>query len=135
MHIARKAVETIASNLGIPVALHVCGRVVEIFKDLLRWEGIAMLSHAFMGDDNIELLDFQELSASHKMLGLGCIDTQSTRIEETHNIEDLITKAIQKMPKERIAIHPDCGLRLLPRDIALEKMKRMVIASRRAAQL
>jgi len=135
MHIARKAVETIASNLGIPVALHVCGRVVQIFKDLLRWEGITMLSHAFMGDDNIALLDFEELSASERMLGLGCIDTQSTQVEDTQKIEDLVKTAIQKVPRERIAIHPDCGLRLLPRDIALEKMKRMVIASRRAAQL
>ena len=94
-----------------------------------------MLSHAFMGDDNIALLDFEELSASERMLGLGCIDTQSTQVEDIQKIEDLVKKAIQKVPKERIAIHPDCGLRLLPRDIALEKMKRMVIASRRASQL
>lgn len=134
MHIARNAVESIASNLSVPVALHVCGRVVDIFKELLLWEGITMLSHAFMGDDNIAILDLDELSASQKILGFGCIDTQSTQVEDTEKIETLIRKAIQKLPKNRIAIHPDCGLRLLPRDIALEKMKRMVIASQRAAQ-
>ena len=133
MHIAQKAVEIIASNLSVPVALHVCGRVVEIFRELLRWEGITMLSHAFMGDDNIALLDFEELSASDRMLGLGCINTQSTQVEDTQKIEDLVNKAIQKLPKGRIAIHPDCGLRVLPRDIAFEKMRRMVVAARRAA--
>jgi len=123
MRIARQAVETIATNLRVPVALHVCGRVVEIFKELLRWQGITMLSHAF-----------NELSTSQKMLGFGCIDTQSTQVEDTEKIENLVRRAIQKLPKESIAIHPDCGLRLLPRDIAFEKMKRMVVAARRAAE-
>ena len=107
---------------------------MDIFRELLLWEGITMLSHAFMGDDNIAILDLDELSASQKILGFGCIDTQSAQVEDTEKIETLIRKAIQKLPKNRIAIHPDCGLRLLPRDIALEKMKRMVIASQRAAQ-
>lgn len=135
MRIARQAVETIATNLRVPVALHVCGRVVDIFKELLRWQGITMLSHAFMGDDNIAILDLDELSASQKMLGFGCIDTQSTQVEDTEKIENLVRTAVQKLPKERIAIHPDCGLRLLPRDIAFEKMKRMVVAARGAATL
>ena len=93
-----------------------------------------MLSHAFMGDDNMEILSFKELWSSDKMLGLGCIDTKSTKIEEVENIEKLIRIAVEKIPKERIAVHPDCGLRVLPREVAFEKMKRMVIAAERVLQ-
>lgn len=134
MGIARKAVEGIATNLKVPVSLHVCGRVSQIFKELLQWEGIKMLSHAFMGDDNMEILSFKELRASDKMLGFGCIDTKSSKIEEVEDIENLIKIALENIPKDRIAVHPDCGLRLLPREVAFEKMKRLVTAAERALQ-
>lgn len=134
MGIAQKAVERIATNLKVPVSLHVCGRVSQIFKELLQWEGIKMLSHAFMGDDNMEILSFKELRASDKMLGFGCIDTKSSKIEEVEDIENLIKIALENIPKDRIAVHPDCGLRLLPREIAFEKMKRLVTAAERALQ-
>jgi len=134
MGIARKAVESIATNLKVPVSLHVCGRVSQIFKELLQWEGIKMLSHAFMGDDNMEILSSKEVRASDKMLGVGCIDTKSSKIEEVEDIENLIKIALENIPKDRIAVHPDCGLRLLPREIAFEKMKRLVTAAERVLQ-
>ena len=134
MEIAREAVQRIALGLKIPVALHVCGEVNRIFKELLEWEGIKMLSHAFMGDGSLKILDFPELWASDKMLGLGCIDTKSNRVEEVEEIEELIRMALTRIPVERLAIHPDCGLRILPREVAFEKMKRMVIAAGRVLQ-
>jgi 5-methyltetrahydropteroyltriglutamate--homocysteine methyltransferase len=132
MEVAREAVQKVSMGLKVPVALHVCGNVNRIFGELLRWEGIRMLSHAFMGDGSLDILDFSELRKSDKMLGLGCIDTKSTRVEEISEINELIKRALKRLPAERIAIHPDCGLRTLPREIALEKLKRMVIASREA---
>ena len=134
MGIAQKAVESIATNLNVPVSLHVCGRVSQIFEELLQWEGIKMLSHAFMGDDNMEILSSKEFRASDKMLGFGCIDTKSSKIEEVEDIENLIKIALENIPKDRIAVHPDCGLRLLPREIAFEKMKRLVTAAERVLQ-
>jgi len=134
MGIAQKAVESIATNLNVPVSLHVCGRVSQIFKELLQWEGIKMLSHAFMGDDNMEILSSKEFRASDKMLGLGCIDTKSSKIEEVEDIENLIKIALENIPKDRIAVHPDCGLQLLPREVAFEKMKRLAIAAERVLQ-
>ena len=134
MEIARKAVESIALNLQVPVALHVCGRVTQIFRELLPWKGIKMLSHAFMGDDNREILNYKELWASDKMLGLGCVDTNSLEIEEVEDIERLIRIALEHIPKERLVLHPDCGLGELPREVALEKMKRLAIAAERVLQ-
>ena len=131
MDIARRAIESIALNLTVPVALHVCGKVIKIFRELLTWRGITVLSHAFMSDDNRELLSYPELGSSDKMLGLGCINTASTKLDEVEEVEAVIRQALETVPQERLAIHPDCGLRALPRDIAFEKLRRMVLAAER----
>jgi 5-methyltetrahydropteroyltriglutamate--homocysteine methyltransferase len=131
MNIAREAIESIALHLQVPVALHVCGVVTKIFKELLQWEGITMLSHAFMGDNNLEILEMDEIQRSNKIIGLGCVDTKTPEVEEVADIERLITKALEKLPADRLAIHPDCGLRMLPHDVAFEKLKRMVLATKR----
>lgn len=127
-NVARRAVELISTNLKTPVALHVCGRVVPIFRELLKWNGLTMLSHAFMGDNNLELLDFPETVSSDRMLGLGCIDTKDNRVEDAEKVADLIQTAMGKLPIDRLAIHPDCGLRMLTRDVALGKLKQMSAA-------
>ena len=131
MAIAREAVESIAANLKVPVALHVCGKVTAIFEQLVEWRGIKLLSHAFMGDDNSAVLNSEKFLTSDKMLGLGCVDTKTTRIEEVDKIEKLIRWALDSMPPDRLAVHPDCGMRPLLRDAAFGKMKNMVKAARK----
>ena len=131
MAIAREAIESIATSLKVPVALHVCGKVTAIFEQLVDWRGIKLLSHAFMGEDNSALLNSEKFQASDKMLGLGCIDTKTDRVEEVNKIEKLIRSALDRMPPYKLVLHPDCGMRLLPRDSAFSKMENMVKAARR----
>ncbi len=130
MDIARDAVEHIAANLGVPVALHVCGSVKGIYNDLLQWNGISLLSHAFMGDKNDEMLQSSELKSSNKMLGLGCIDTKSPNLDAKDEVVALLRRGVTEVSRERIVVHPDCGMRMLPRSAAFEKMKVMVAAAR-----
>jgi 5-methyltetrahydropteroyltriglutamate--homocysteine methyltransferase len=134
MDIAKKAIENIARNLTIPVALHVCGKVQPIIDKLLDLQGVTLLSHGFMGEDNRELLRLPKLKSSHKMLGLGCVDTKKNRIEAVEEIVTLIKTAVQSIPANRLVIHPDCGLRSFDRETALAKLKNMVIAARTALQ-
>lgn len=133
MDIARNAVEHVAGNLGVPVALHVCGSVKGIYKDLLQWNGISLLSHAFMGDKNEEMLQSSELKSSNKMLGLGCIDTKSPDVDPEDEVAALLRRGIAQISRERIVVHPDCGMRMLPRNAAFEKMKVMVAAAKEVA--
>jgi 5-methyltetrahydropteroyltriglutamate--homocysteine methyltransferase len=134
MDIAKKAIESIALNLTVPVALHVCGKVKSIFDKLLDLQGVTMLSHGFMGEDNKEIIQSPKLISSPKILGLGCVDTKKNRIENVEEIEHLIKIAIQCIPANRLVIHPDCGLRLLDHKIAVAKLKNMVIAARSIPQ-
>lgn len=130
MAIARRAVEHIATGLSVPVAMHVCGTIGPILPELLEWKGLSLLSHAFMGDRNDAVLQSDALKQSDKMLGLGCIDTKTTDIEAEDAVIELITRGLKLLPQERIVIHPDCGLRILPRDIVQSKLKVMVSAAR-----
>jgi len=129
MNIARKAVESIATRLSVPVALHVCGSVGSIFPELQQWDGIALLSHAFMGDTNDDVLNSPDLASGTKTLGLGCIDTKVPDVEAVGDVTALIRRAKSVLPEERIVIHPDCGMRLLPRHSVVEKLKVMVAAA------
>ncbi len=130
MAIAREAVECIATGLKVPVALHVCGKITSVFEELVDWQGIKLLSHAFMGEDNLSVLNSKKFLSSDKLLGLGCIDTKSTTVEDIDKIEGLIRSALDLMPADRLVIHPDCGMRLFPRDVAFSKMRNMVQASK-----
>jgi 5-methyltetrahydropteroyltriglutamate--homocysteine methyltransferase len=131
MEIAKKAIERIALNLKVPVAVHVCGKVGSIIDKLLDLDGVDMISHGFKGEDNLALLQYDKLINSKKILGLGCVNTKRSKVEEVSEIETVIKTALQNFPRERLAIHPDCGLRPLnDREAALAKLKNMVIASR-----
>ena len=133
MDTARKAVERISSGVNIPVAMHVCGKVTHIFDEILQWD-LDILSHAFMGDDNLPLLQSKNLLESDKILGFGCVDTKNPRVESVEEITSLIQKALEVLGPERIVIHPDCGLRQLPRDAAYQKLENMVKAAKNALQ-
>ncbi|HSW57933.1 MAG TPA: hypothetical protein VLH15_05995 [Dehalococcoidales bacterium] len=131
LNIAKKAIESIAARIKVPVALHVCGRVIQIIDWLLDLKGVSVLSHGFKGEDNQSLLHYPALVASSKTLGLGCVDTKQMRVESTAEIADLIRLAAQQIPTEKLIIHPDCGLRSLGnRNVARAKLKNMVLAAK-----
>ena len=131
MTIAQHAVERLASGINVPVAMHVCGTVGKIVPQLLAWHGVTLLSHGFMGDKNDDILTSTEFRDSGKMLGLGCIDTKSPSIESEESVVALIRRALELLPAERVVVHPDCGLRMLPRDAVQSKLKVMTAAARR----
>jgi 5-methyltetrahydropteroyltriglutamate--homocysteine methyltransferase len=126
MDIAKESIETITSGLKAPVALHVCGDVTNVFDQLLEFGGVALLSHAFAGSPmNLKILDRKKIENAGKKIGLGCVDTTKTKVEDPSEVTALIKKAAGKIGKENIVVHPDCGLRTLPRDAARSKMEAM----------
>lgn len=133
MEIARHAVERLASGIRVPVAMHVCGTVGKIVPQLLTWQGVSLLSHGFMGDKNDDVLTSEEFKRSDKLLGLGCIDTKSPEVETADQVAALIQRGLDLLPPERVVLHPDCGLRMLPRDAVQRKLRAMTAAARRFA--
>ena len=133
MELAREAVEHLAAGFEGETALHVCGDVSRVFDSLLRFREIKVLSTAFAGcPANLGLVDRRKLEDAKKMLGFGCIDTASERIETVEETVALIRKGIALAGRENMVIHPDCGLRALPHDVAVAKLGAMCAAARLA---
>jgi len=133
MELAREAVERLAGGFGGECALHVCGDVSKVFDRLLHFRGIDVLSHSFSGTPgNLSLLSRRKLEEAGKMLGFGCMDTASERVETSEEVIALIRKGIASVGRENMVIHPDCGLRALPHAVARAKLWAMCAAARMA---
>jgi len=81
------------------------------------------------GRDNWEALKSVRFG---KKLGAGIVDGRNTRIESLEQIEESIRRLSEFVSADRIYVNPSCGLEYLPREIAFEKLKRMVEGARRA---
>src|SRR3990170_4909832 len=70
-----------------------------------------------------------------KSLGFGIVDARNTRMETADEIAEQIRRVGQLVPPERLYVNPSCGLEYLPREVAFEKLKRMVEGVRHAEAL
>ncbi|BCU67159.1 methionine synthase [Sulfolobales archaeon HS-7] len=62
----------------------------------------------------------------HGELGIGVIDVHQRRVESAEEVAEDIEHVLTQYPAKKIWINPDCGLKLLPRSIAFQKLKSMV---------
>ena len=137
---ARRAIKRITENLKVPVAMHVCGNVVNIFDELNTFN-VHILDHEFASNrKNLDILE-----SIDKKVGFGCINTKLKTVESVDEIKDLINEGFEILKNNKsfmeingnmdvklnnyMIIDPDCGMRLLPLDVAQSKLKNMVIAS------
>jgi 5-methyltetrahydropteroyltriglutamate--homocysteine methyltransferase len=61
---------------------------------------------------------------------LGCFDISKSHVESVDEIETRLKSALNHIDRERLIAAPDCGLGLLPRSVAVAKMKNLCIAAR-----
>jgi len=118
-------IEIITKNISCPTILHACGDVSSLIPVLIEMP-VDILSHEFKASS--QLLDmFKEYSFSQNIC-LGSVRSDSTDIESVEEITNHILKAIDIFGEKIIQISPDCGQRLLPRNIAFQKLKNLVKA-------
>jgi 5-methyltetrahydropteroyltriglutamate--homocysteine methyltransferase len=63
-------------------------------------------------------------------LALGVVDVHDAEVESVEEITENIKQGLKVVPPEKLTISPDCGLKLLPREVAYQKMENMVTAAR-----
>ena len=123
LKIARNALKIITDKLRVPVAMHVCGDVGDIFKDLLKFP-VEIIDCEFAGiKSNVHTLELNYDGS--KKIGYGCIDTKTEKLEKLDQVVDIIKKGIDIVGEDNMIIDPDCGMRMLSRDTALLKLKTM----------
>lgn len=82
----------------------------------------------------LELLDALKEADFQTQVGPGVYDIHSPRVPSTAEIEDIIRKILAKLPKEKIWINPDCGLKTRGYKEVIDSLKNMVAAAKKIRQ-
>ena len=76
-------------------------------------------------------LDCSALQAlDGKRIMVGCIDLSDPAVETPETVVERIERALQYVKPENVILAPDCGMKYLPRETAVGKLKAMVEAAK-----
>jgi 5-methyltetrahydropteroyltriglutamate--homocysteine methyltransferase len=118
----KEAIEIITRNVTCPTILHVCGDITRVLPQILEMP-VDILSHEFKGVPS--LFDaFKEYSFPQKIC-LGSVRSDDARIESVQEIVNHINRGLHFFGDKIIQVSPDCGQRLLPRDVAYNKLRNL----------
>ncbi|AQL41439.1 methionine synthase [Halorientalis sp. IM1011] len=113
----------------VRVGLHVCyGDYSRIYPEMLDYPVDEYDLELCNG--NYEQLDVFTEHEFTKDLALGVVDVHVAEVEPVEEIKENIKKGFEIVPPEQLTVSPDCGLKLLPREVAYGKMENMVQAAR-----
>ena len=111
------------------VSFHVCygdyGRLQPAVNDF----PIDEFDVELCNDDYEQLPTFEDPPLEPD-LGLGVVDAHAARVESVAEIEANVRQGLRVVPPEKLTVSPDCGLKLLPRDVARGKLANLVTAAR-----
>jgi 5-methyltetrahydropteroyltriglutamate--homocysteine methyltransferase len=116
-------------------AVHICfGYAAIIHQRPSAYSFLPELEAADVKQISIETaqshLDCSVLAAlSSKTIMLGVLDLADMAVETPAIVADRIRRALPYVDASKIVVAPDCGLKYLPRDVALGKMRAMVEAA------
>ncbi len=122
----KELIKKIIHNVRCTVRLHVCGDVSKIIPDLMDLP-VDILSHEFKARP--ELINEFDKYDNNKKICLGCVRSDNNRVETIEEILSHIELATSVFGDKITQISPDCGQRLLTREIAFSKLKNLVKAS------
>ena len=119
----KELIEIITKDISCPTRLHACGNVSEIISELLEMP-VDILSHEFKASPQI-FDAFKEYAFPQKIC-LGAVRSDDTRVESVEEITEHAKKGMDIFGEKIVQLAPDCGQRLLPRDVAFQKLKNLV---------
>lgn len=117
---ADELISHVISSVSVPTRLHACGDVTDIVDSLLDLS-VDVLSHEFTATPG--LFDaFAAYPNDQKKICLGSVRADLMRVESVEEIRDHIIRGKQVFGNRLVQIAPDCGLRMLPKKNAFEKL-------------
>ena len=122
---AKELMKTMLKNVNITTRLHICGDISKIIPDILELP-VDILSHEFKAKPKL-FEHFKNYDISKKIC-LGSVRSDDTRLESIDEIIKHLQIGKDTFDDNIVQISPDCGLRVLPRYIAFEKLKNLVKA-------
>ncbi|HMB49535.1 MAG TPA: methionine synthase [Natronoarchaeum rubrum] len=125
------ALERIVDDIPeeVRIGLHVCyGDYFRIYPEILEFPVDEFDLELANGDyEQLDVFKDPEFTAD---LALGVTDVHVAEAESVEQIKENIKKGLEVVPPEQLVVSPDCGVKLLPRDVAYGKMENMVKAAR-----
>jgi 5-methyltetrahydropteroyltriglutamate--homocysteine methyltransferase len=118
-------ISIVSDGLSCPVRLHCCGDISEVIPNLIDMP-VDILSHEFKAQP--KLFDAFMQYDIRKDICLGCVRSDNVVVESVDEIIEHIKKGMDIFGDRITQLAPDCGQRMLPRNIALEKLKNLVAA-------
>jgi methionine synthase (B12-independent) (EC 2.1.1.14) len=129
--IVGECVERITAGVpdDVRLGLHVCyGDYSRIYPEILEFPVDELDVELCNGD--YEQLDVFKQPPFTEDLALGVVDAHDAEVESVAEIKENIKRGLEVVPPERLTVSPDCGLKLLPREVARQKMANLVTAAR-----
>jgi len=113
----------------VRIGLHVCyGDYSRIYPELLEYPIDEFDVELCNGDyEQIDVFTDPEFTTD---LALGVVDVHTTEVESVEEIKENIKEGFKIVPPENLTVSPDCGVKLLPREVARQKIENMVTATR-----
>jgi len=122
---AKELIQKITKGLSCSTRLHVCGDVSRIIPELVEMP-IDILSHEFKASPH--LFDIFREYPCKKRMCIGAVQSDDVTVEPVEEIVTHVRKALTVFDKNVVQIAPDCGQRLLPRNIAYQKLTHLALA-------
>ena len=125
MKTASEAIDILTDSIKIPVAVHACGILSDIFNDLADFN-VDILDVELAGNDiNFNIIKKNLSKIESKKIGFGCIDSSVDTVDDSSSTKKLMEEAVEVIGCENILFDPDCGLGKLTFDNAYKKLELM----------
>jgi methionine synthase II (cobalamin-independent) len=131
--------DTILAEASCLTAIHVCGTVTPLVKEVLLRSKVDIIDHEFAGSPaNIHAYTKDDFERAGKFLAYGCVSSVKPQVESVDEISASIRSALNAFGR-RIVVKPDCGFGgmlgiLGAYEVALRKLENMVKAARVVAE-
>ena len=130
------AINRALEGVGGTTALHLCFGYAALIKDKPSgYSFLPQLNECVVDQISIEAaqpgLDVAALEAlPDKTIILGVIDLGDPAVETPDIVAARLRAALNVVPPERLVAAPDCGMKYLPRDVALGKLRALAEGAR-----
>jgi 5-methyltetrahydropteroyltriglutamate--homocysteine methyltransferase len=129
------AIDRALAGIAAETELHIChGYAAVVREKAHRYAFLAELDACSVGQVSIEAaqprLDLSVLRAlASKRIAVGVLDLNDPDVEPVEVIVGRIRQALEHVDPERLVLAPDCGMKYLPRETALGKLRAMASAA------
>ena len=127
--IAIEAMEATTKGLGAYFITHACyGAFEHIYPGMLE---LAVDNFDLeMSNNDLALLEIFRRKPFTKDISFGVVDVHSHAMEKAAAVRERVEQALTLLPKDRVWVDPDCGLKTRTVEEAIEKLRLCVAAAK-----